>query len=458
MAAQMLEARNVPAVSTTSDNATAHVTEATRQFTLWAMAALKLRVESTDSRIYTVHAPANRPEAFNGAQWVRFSFQSPARADGSGNGAVERVTPSSPLFKFVVAELRRMGKATHAAPARQPVSVHEITPGLFAAYSVAGGHVHLGGCHLEDRPVLRLTYRQRSADGNAAEELQHCFIHEDGQLLDNDALALLHIDELAPSTRRSRNLHDSEIQRWLETGQQLAAEHLSGKSAEFVAATIIWCKHAEGKLSFVIGEQSAGVAFAGWAHALADGQIKPPPFTCPWTGKQSYQLAATDDGRITVAEAIATCEASKTRVLEADLQTCEATSKRALSKYFAKCPVSEQQVLKSALAPCSMCRQKTSPTAIKSGRCDACRHLQPIRKDEPRLARVLHEYPKLDRWRSWKIAETTAVYVLTATALLRQLLVVVDKDTLELRHLATGARLFPGWTEVAERQRGEYMG
>ncbi len=419
------------------------------------MAALKLHVESGDAEIYTVHPPEDRPGAFNGAQWVRLTFL-PKSADDSGNGAVERVSPSSSLFNYVVTELRRLGQAIHAAPVRQPVSVHEISPQLFAAYTVAGGHVHLRGCRLDDRPLLRLTYRVHSGDGDAADELRHYFFDEDNRQLGDETLALIQIEELVPSTRRSRTLRAPEIQRWLETGQKLSAERLSGTSPEFVAATIIWCKYAEGKLSFEIGEQAADVAFAGWAQALADGRLIPPPFKCPLTGKQSYQLAATDDGRITVAAAIVACEESGTRVLADELQTCEVTGKRALSECFSLCPVTDQQLLRSALTACSMCRQRVSPTSIKAGHCDACRHLQPIHKDEPRLARVLHEYPRLDRWRNWKLAETSAVYVLTATALLWKLLVVVDKDSLEIHHLATGARLFPGWTEVPESQRGEY--
>ena len=50
------------------------------------------------------------------------------------------------------------------------------------------------------------------------------------------------------------------------------------------------------------------------------------------------------------------------------------------------------------------------------------------------------------------MSETARVYVLVATGWLRRLLVVVDKETLELRHVATGSRLSHRWVEVEPAQ------
>ena len=44
--------------------------------------------------------------------------------------------------------------------------------------------------------------------------------------------------------------------------------------------------------------------------------------------------------------------------------------------------------------------------AAHGGRCSACRSLAPVRKDDPRMARLLDEHPLLDRWPRWRIAET----------------------------------------------------
>ena len=68
------------------------------------------------------------------------------------------------------------------------------------------------------------------------------------------------------------------------------------------------------------------------------------------------------------------------------------------------------------------------------------------------MARILHEHPALDRWRRWRMSETSRVYVLVATGWLKRLLVVVDKETLELRHMATGSRLSHRWTAIEPTQ------
>ena len=75
-----------------------------------------------------------------------------------------------------------------------------------------------------------------------------------------------------------------------------------------------------------------------------------------------------------------------------------------------------------------------------------------VKKADPRMARLLHEHPALDRWRRWQMSETSRVYVVVATGWLRRLLVVVDKETLELRHMAVGSRLSHRWAEVEQAQ------
>jgi hypothetical protein len=72
------------------------------------------------------------------------------------------------------------------------------------------------------------------------------------------------------------------------------------------------------------------------------------------------------------------------------------------------------------------------------------------------MARLLDEHPPLDRWRNWRISETATVYILTASGWFNRLLVVVDKDSLELKCLATGSRLRVGWS-VVEPSRYDYV-
>ncbi|MDP6718761.1 MAG: hypothetical protein QGF59_08945, partial [Pirellulaceae bacterium] len=78
-------------------------------------------------------------------------------------------------------------------------------------------------------------------------------------------------------------------------------------------------------------------------------------------------------------------------------------------------------------------------------------------KDEPRLVRIFAEYPGLDRWRNWRMSETSTNYILLATGMLKRLVVVVDKGSLELRRLATSGRVWRNWSEVPDNLRDDHL-
>jgi hypothetical protein len=110
-----------------------------------------------------------------------------------------------------------------------------------------------------------------------------------------------------------------------------------------------------------------------------------------------------------------------------------------------------------------MCRQWVAPEAIaprpisgrasETARCAACRRLLKVRKDDPRMARVLHEHPRLDDWSRWRLAETSAAYVLVAWRLSGKLLVVLDKETLAPLRVAESGPLFARWSDLPAVQR-----
>ena len=433
--------------------------DATRRFTFWAISMLKLKTRPDDDRVYRLDIPEQHRDTFGGAPRIHFTFNH-EKAD-TGNGAAaespQLVTPQGRLVTWLIQRLRELGRATFAAPAHQPVSIHELTPKLFAAYTIEAGNIHLGGCHLEERPIVRLTYRPCGGTTGSDDRLTHVFAFADGQVVDDDTIRSLRLEETVPLSGRPPKLTEEEIARLVETAKTRLAGRFSDSQVELVAATIIWCNHAEGKLSFVIGERSVDVPFSGWAEMLRQGSHAPPPFTCPHSGIETFQVAATDDGRIAAAEAIATCSESGQRVLESDLENCSVTGKRALPEFMDRCPVTEQCLLRKAMKACWMCREKVSPASLKAGCCQACRKLKRISKSDPRMARLLGEHPGLDHWRSWKLSETTTAYVLVADRLFRRLLVVVDRETLEPRHLATASRLFSGWAELSELERGELL-
>jgi hypothetical protein len=435
-----------------------------RHFVLWCLEALGLRTTLSTGGIHRIEPPA-----FSGQSAVqpsspyadlagrKFSFELESRTTHEDLADVEHVTLDCPLLRWLFDELRGKAWPMQAAPGRQPTSVRELADHLFAQYRIDAGSIHLSGCSLEDRPFLRLSFHDpHPAEGES--QIVHCFGSSDGQLLDPQLVADLELDQLVPLVGRAPKLEVGVLEQWSEIIRQQyqSAQGVSGPSP--VAATLVWCKHAEGKLAFTIGQESVEVPFTGWGRQFVDRRLVPPPYACPLTGRSSYHLAATDDGRITAAEAIATCAESLRRVLADELETCSETGRRALPEYLQVCAVSGRKVLTRVLRPCEMCRQRVSPKSLENHRCPACRNLALTAKADPRLARILDAYPKLDRWRTWKMADTRTVHVLVATSAWKRLLVVVDKQTLDVLHLAGGGRFSGSWIEATDVQRSEWIG
>jgi len=340
--------------------------------------------------------------------------------------------------------LSSASRVIHVAPADQPTGVHQITERLFPAYTVEGGSVRLAGCLLEDRVFVRLEFRQ----GDRSVEV---IVDDRGEQVDPQFVDTLGMTETI-RLETPPELMGPDIRRLVEAGTRLVEEQFAeGDQPILVATTVVWCKFAEGKLRFTIAEQGTELPFAGWARLL-----EPPPFVCPYTGRRTFHLAATDDGRIAAADRIEVCSETGRRVLADDLVTCSVTGRRALPESMATCPVSEEYVLGEAMVACGTCRQLVSPKVVERNECAACRRLESVGKADPRMARLLDEHPLLDRWRRWRISETATSYLLTASGWLRQLLVVVDKDSLELKLLATGNRFFAGWN-VVEPSQYEYV-
>jgi hypothetical protein len=337
--------------------------------------------------------------------------------------------------------LNRSGTIAHAVLAGQPDTIAQITARLFPAYTIQGGRVHLAGCTLEDRLFARLTYQ---VDGHTVE----LWIDGEGQEVDAAVRESLSLDQTRAVAKAppqacplaSRFL--GTVLPWFEKKRFACGERF-----QRVSVLMVWCKFAEGKLCFTIGEQSIDLPFAGWARTL-----QPPPWVCPHTGASTFDLAITDDQRIVAAAQIATCEETGQRVLAAELVTCAATGARVLRDQTTVCPVSGVRVLTREMVACSQCGERVSPTTIQRGRCEACRRLQPIAKGDPRLARIIDQHPQIGRLKRWKLSETADRYLLLSAGWLRQVLLVVDKDTLALRRIAKAYRLVPRW-ECVEPER-----
>ena len=417
-------------------------------FTQWALTALRCRLNPQDGGVCEASLPEALRDRWQGKETLLFQTSS------NGQAAADNVLAAdvgSELFRWAAAQLQAAGPAVHAMPSKQPASVHEISAKLFAHYGFADGHIHLAGCMLKDVPVLRLT-ASPGDDRNNASPLKHHYFDRNGAPLEDDLVAGLHLDDITPLEDRPPSISSSDV----ESAITAARRHLG--PAEPIAAALIWCKHAEGKLAFESGDQTVHLPFEGWARLLAEGTSQPPAYKCPLSRQQSYRLGVTDDGRIAAAEGIVACEESGRRVLITEVETCAATGKRVLPEHLTACSASGVRVLQSELVECSQCSQTAAPDAVKGGRCSACRSLSAVRKDDPRMARLLDEYPKLDRWSSWKIAETDANYLLLASSWVRRLLLVVDKQSLEVKHIATSGRVVTSWSELPSGQREELLG
>jgi hypothetical protein len=459
-----------------SESAPPEVCPTPDHFWLWVLETLQLRAYHCGEDVYELVVPEGRRDEFEGREAIRFRCRAAgdprtelpiesrsdlatcADAAGSVDARVEILAANTPLGERLLDDLKKLGPLVHAAPRAQPISVHELAPHLFAPYDVAGGSVRLGGCSLDDQPLLRYTYAIGSHHDGDEIPLTHCYVTAEQERVEDSLLAALRVDELIPFNGRPPRVSDGELAAWLAYGEQQATWHKGERRAALLAATVIWCKRARGKLLFELGDSTAERVFDVWAQQLVDGTVRPPPFRCPVTGRESYHVVATDDGRITVAESIAQCEYSGVRVLDSQLQTCAVTGRRVLGEFLRVCSVTGEYVLADELVVCTQCRQQVSPHAIAGGRCQACRSLQRVTPDDPRLARILGEYPPLDSWSRWQLAESSRVYVLTAHSLVRRLLLVLDKESLEATHLAAGLRWGREWPEIPRAQWAEFLG
>jgi len=332
-------------------------------------------------------------------------------------------------------------RVEHAVPARQPESVSQIAQRLFAAYHVDNGGMNLAGCTLEDRPLVQVELRD--ANGTSVRFVDGYAQPSDPKLREQLGLAQTRAIDKPPS--QAGMAFSQFLRHGLPELDRVAAA--GGPTPERI--TIVWCKYAEGKLRLNVGGQTLDLPFAGWAKTL-----QPPAYVCPHSGLSTYHLLPLDDGRIVAAEAVARCEETGRRALESELVVCAATGKRVLAELARTCPVTGTRLLASQMVACNTCGELVAPAALKRGQCLACRTTHTVSKDDPRMARLLDEHPELDRWRNWRIAETATVYVLQASSWLRRLLVVADKQTLEVRRVAMAGRFQSNWT-VAEPEQFE---
>lgn len=447
---------------------TATAADSFTEFVLWTIESLKYELIVADD-VYRLHVPEIARGAFADQGEINFSIStlphheaeierlSQARAQHS-DLELELLTPDAPLWAALLSQYQALGRGVAAQPREQACTVHEIAQRLFPAYSVLGGHIHLGGCVLEDRPFVRLTFALplvgEIGDSANAPVLVHRFFDAAGRETSLEEVERLGMNKLVPAAPTMPRLTDEQLTHLLESAKNTSQANPTAQSplGPLWAATIVWCKYTQGKLTVTIGENCEEFPFAGWANAL-----EPAALTCPQTGELTHALAATQAGVIAAANQIARCSETGERVLKRDLLACSVSGKLALPERVVRCPVCEEPVLRSALIECPVCHQHVSPDVLTRGVCRACAAPPRVEKTDARLARLFGEYPRLDHWNRWKLSETATVYIAQARSLLRRVLLVVDKQSLEVEHIATAGLFSRRWVPVDKELWDEWL-
>lgn len=355
----------------------------------------------------------------------------------------EQLTPRSPQVEWLVERLHSLGAAVNGVPVHQPASAGEIAERLLPAYRIEGGRIRLSGCSLEDRAFFRIY--ARSPAGARPQRFVEWTIDADGRRVDEQVAAPLGLDDIEPIKVRPPAVNAAAVAELTHLAENGASQ--AHGPLEIVGVALLWCKWASGRLRIEFPSACAEIRFSDWAATLA-----PPTFACPETGRQSHAVGITDDGRIAAAEEIAVCQETSRRTLRRELVQCATSGELALAELVDVCPITERPVLRRLLAVCGTCGEQVSPAVIHDGECQACRKLEVAQPSDPRIARVLGEFPALDSWRKWRIAETAKSYILVGSGVLKRLLVVLDRQTLEPKRVATAGRLNRSWSSLPREQ------
>ncbi|MCC9606882.1 hypothetical protein LOC68_15640 [Blastopirellula sp. JC732] len=400
-------------------------------FVAWALAQLGVDVADQGDGFYLA-TPSNPQATWPPAE---FRYRIGPHGEEATDGAVV-ISPAGTFWQEMLRRLEQLDPAPQSAPDDEPSGVGALAEAIFAPYVIEGGKCQLGGCRLEERPLLRMT--SIPADGLT---VRHQFFWRTGEQLSGaeiDAFGLNHLSRRLAYTRDAR----ANVQILLEQSHDRA---MAAQVGDRMLATIVWCKYVIGKIDILIGDSVTSLPFEGWARHFVSGDISPPRFHCEATGRISYHLGVTDSGVIAPVESIATCELTGKCVLESDLETSTISGKRGCKDQFATCPVSNDRLLTTELQTCSGCGQKVSPKSLRGGVCLVCRSLRSISKDDPTMARILDVYPELDKWGSWRMAESHDAYVLRGGGWWNEIRLTLDMATLEPRLAEERTKVVGRW-------------
>jgi len=374
-----------------------------------------------------------------------------SKDDSSSTVELESDAPAV-LLEWVLERIAGEPQLVSYVPASEPHAVHEIAANMFAAYTIDGGTVHLGGCHLEDAPVLRFT-RAGHADastGQPSESATHAFFDSHGQPLADAVVRQLHLTQITlPAEPKPAQAADD----W--AAPIAAAEHLLGGDlhAPELAVSLVLAKWAQGQLQVTIGDEALAISFAGWTRTLTA-----PPAICPQTGSETYHLTTLSDGQIAAAEEVVLCEATDQRILRSDSVRCCVSGMQVSKACCEPCPVSGELALPANFAECPCCHGRVSSVQLTKAGCGGCDSRLAAPRDDARLASILSAAPKLGRYKHWRLADTATHWIAETGGILWRVLVVVDKQTGQVTHAAHRSRFASVWRTLSQEERRSQLG
>lgn len=362
-----------------------------------------------------------------------------------GLGRREADTPESPseylsssnpseLLDWLAKQLASENQIVQVEPIGEPKAVHEIVSSMFDAYTVDEGAVHLGGCHLEYTPLLRMT------TVNDGTQLKHQFFDSAGVPLAEELVEQLKLDETNTLREARPRVERSDWQPAIDS----ATPHTQATSL-MPMASIVVVKRARGHLEATLGEASVAIPFDDWARTLSA-----PPVTCPHSGAETFHLTALADGRLAAAEQTVLCEHSEQRILKSESIECSGTGKRVAAELCQPCPATGDLVLAEGLADCPRCGQSVSRGALTARGCRGCDPLPRVDSGDPRLEIIRTAAPKLASQKNWRLAESEQLLVAETASWFSRTLLVVDKATQTVHRAATASRWGQTWRPLTE--------
>jgi len=214
-----------------------------------------------------------------------------------------------------------------------------------------------------------------------------------------------------------------------------------------VGALVVASKTLEGTIVFASGEARASLPVRLPIYAA-----EPPPYLCPKTGKPTYHVAATSDGRFIDAPYLAVCAESGKHLPKDELVACAATGKLYCPEFVRECPITLKPVHRGSFYPCQECRQRVSTLAIAGGVCRACKTRASVSDSDGRVRRIVARYPRLASWGTWRLSETRDIYCLELHGTLSLARMVINKSDLGIVHCEKRNRFLGAWKIVPKEE------